>query len=158
MLNRLPRQMPPLLTMLDDIGRPRAKELARTFMVSERTAQSWLQKGHAPHAVMLAIFWLTRWGMSSLYCEAHNAAVTSAGLARARQTEIERLETKIQRLARIANFGSANDPAPGVATFTRAPKGAEPDEMWGEENRLSTASTTGQTPDKTQQPRGLQSV
>jgi hypothetical protein len=107
--------------MLDDIGRPSAKEIARAFKVSEATVKKWMRADAAPHAVMLAVFWITRWGISAIDCEAHNAAIMSAGLARSRLEAIESLEKKIQRLAQIANFGSANDPAPGVVPSASRP-------------------------------------
>lgn len=114
MLNRLPRHLPPLQTMLDDIGSPSVKEIARALQVHESTVRRWLRDDHAPHPVMLAVFWITRWGLSAVDCEAHNAAVMSAGIARNRLEQIESLESRIRRLAQIATFGSANDPEPGV--------------------------------------------
>jgi hypothetical protein len=114
MLNRLPRQMPPLKAMLADIGCPSVKDIARALQVHETTVRKWLREDHAPHPVMLAVFWLTRWGVSAIDCEAHNAAVMSAGMARCRLEQIEKLETKILKLAQIGDFGSANDPDPSV--------------------------------------------
>ena len=116
MLNRLPRHMPPLWLMLDDIGQPSPAELARALGVTERTVSRWLKAGQAPHAAMLALFWITRWGQSVVNADAQNQAVTSAGLARSRMEQIEALKGQLQRLGRIAQFGSANDPAPDVHT------------------------------------------
>lgn len=114
MLNRLPRHMPPLQVMLDDIGNPSVKEIARALKVHESTVRRWLRDDYAPHPVMLSVFWITRWGLSAVDCEAHNAAVMSAGIARSRKEQIESLEVRIRRLGQIATFGSANDPEPGV--------------------------------------------
>lgn len=127
MLNRLPTHVPPLRMMLDDIGAPTVKEIARALKVSEPTVRKWLKNDIAPRPVMLAIFWLTRWGMSAIDCEAHNAAVMSAGQARERQEKVNHLEERIQRLTRIAVFGSANDPASGVVPFISVPIGAGSD-------------------------------
>ena len=82
MLNRLPRQLPTLEMMIEDIGNPSSTAIARALCVHEETVRKWRRQGHAPHPAMLALFWITRWGMSAVDCEAHNAAVMSAGLAR----------------------------------------------------------------------------
>jgi hypothetical protein len=68
---------------------------------------------------------MTRWGVSAIDCDAHNAAVLSASIARNRQEQIDSLEGRIQRLAQIANFGSANDPAPGVVPLASMPVAPE---------------------------------
>ena len=166
MLNRLPTptQMPPLEMMMADIGNPTAHELARALGVTTRTVERWRSAGHAPRAAMLAIFWLTRWGMNAVHCEAHNAAVLHAGMSAClkRETEglsaeIETLNAQLARLGRIADFGSANDPAPGVELPTRLPEPARAVDVMPlrktEETKRSTAGTTGE---ETQQPRGLQ--
>ena len=156
MLNRLPRHMPSLRTMLEDIGSPTTKELARALRVSETTARRWKREGKAPQVAMLAIFWVTTWGMSAADTEAHNSAVMSAALARARLDRIGELEGRLQRLGRIAEFGSANDPAPGVAPvmtmLNRVPTDSE--------NQGQPANETGTTDateaSSTEQPCGLQ--
>jgi hypothetical protein len=117
--------MPPLKAMLYDIGSPSVKEIAKALRVHETTVRKWLRTDEAPHPVMLAIFWMTRWGVSAIDCDAHNAAVLSASIARNRQEQIDSLEGRIQRLAQIANFGSANDPAPGVVPLASMPVAPE---------------------------------
>ena len=123
MLNRLPRatQMPPLSCMLDDIGRPRPRDLARALGVSERAVRRWQDQDHAPLPVMLAIFWLTRWGHSAVDSDAHNAAVLHAVAAEGARREVAALTEKLARLGQIADFGAANDPAQGVALPTPQP-------------------------------------
>ena len=68
MLNRLPTptQLPPLEIMLDDIGSPTAAELGRALGVTPRAVERWRDAGTAPRPVLLAIFWLTRWGMNAV--------------------------------------------------------------------------------------------
>lgn len=122
MLNRLPSQTPPLWLMLEDIGSPSPKDVAKSLGVSEAMVKKWIKHDSAPRAILLAVFWLTKWGMSAVDAEAHNAAIMSAGLARARLSEIERLQGAMHRLGRIAQFGSANDPAPGVPVDLGAPR------------------------------------
>jgi hypothetical protein len=106
--------MPPLWLMLNDIGNPKPRELARVFGVSERTVRAWLKADTAPLPVMWSIFWLTRWGASSVNADAVNDARQQAGLANALRTELDAALLRLERLGRIADFGAANDPAPGV--------------------------------------------
>lgn len=136
MLNRLPRLLMPLSVLLDDIGSPKARELAKVFQVPEKTAAQWLRDDDAPAAVMLALFWLTRWGHNAVHCEAHNAAILQAGIAASLKREVESLTGKLANLGRIADFGSANDPAPGVAlpcqpSMLAMEKPGEPDRTTG---------------------------
>ena len=72
MLNRLPTQLPPLWMLVDDIGRPSPRQLAKSLDVTERTVERWLKTDKAPRPVMFALFWLTRWGQHAVHCEAHN--------------------------------------------------------------------------------------
>ncbi len=150
MLNRLPRHMPPFTAMLADIGSPSVKEIARALQVKETTVRKWLREDQAPHPVMLAVFWITRWGVSAIDCEAHNAAILQAGLARSRQDQIESLESRIQRLAQIASFGSANDPAPGVVPLAAIQNPDSTGDQTGAATELQPAvlrvGKTGSTP------------
>jgi len=129
MLNRLPSptQMPSLSWLLDDIGGASAKQIARALHVSERSLYRWIKADQAPRPVMLALYWLTRWGMNAVHCEAHNAAVLHAGMATSLRRQIDRLEqdycmqierlqAQLEHLARIGDFGAANDPAETVCS------------------------------------------
>jgi hypothetical protein len=152
MLNRLPRQVPPLSVMLDDIGRPSPRELARAFDVTERTVRRWIAHDEAPMTVLLALFWLTRWGISAADAEAHNAAVMSAATARALRTQVDDLLARLERMGRIADFGCANDPAPGV---TLPPGTVEATGADRPEVRENTGTTERMNGGETQQPCGL---
>lgn len=121
MLNRLPRHMPPLAMMLADIGNPTPAQLAKALGVSRASVYRWMRAEQAPRAVMLALFWLTRWGMSQVDCEAVNTAALHIGMGRALRSRIEALEADLARLGRLADFGSANDPLPSVPTNPIAP-------------------------------------
>lgn len=124
MLNRLPTMMPTLAEMVGDIGNPKPAVLAKALGVSPRTVHRWLQAEEAaPRCALLAIFWLTRWGMSLAYCEAHNLAQMHAGMAACTRQQLEQaraahaaivteLEARLELLGRIGDFGAANDPAP----------------------------------------------
>ena len=131
MLNRLPNLIMPLSMLLADIGNPKTGALAKSFRVPEKTAAQWIKDDEAPLPVMLALFWLTRWGHSAVHCEAHNAAILQAAIAASLRREVESLTEKLAHLGRIADFGAANDPAPGVElpcapALTSPPEPAEP--------------------------------
>lgn len=129
MLNRMPRRMPELATMLADIGNPSPEAVARALGVSTRSVQRWIAKEAAPRPVMVAIFWLTRWGMSSVNAEAVNLAALRSGEANVMRRKVEDLERKLVHLAKIADFSAANSPIvdlPDVApqTIVQCPRAA----------------------------------
>ena len=96
--------------MLADIGHPTAAELGRFLGVSVRTVRRWLEQGHAPRPVMLALFWLTRWGRSQVECAAVNDAKLMAAQARASESESARRLAELELVLRLADFGAANSP------------------------------------------------
>ena len=145
MLNRLPVQIPPLWLLLDDIGNPPAKRLAKALDVTERTVKKWIRDDVAPRPVMLSLYWLTRWGQSAVHCEAHNAAVMHAGMVGGLRREIELLNARLDRLGRIADFGAANDPAPNVALPTTPRPRPEMPTGAPARTRQTKPSTTRQT-------------
>lgn len=110
MLNRLPSYLPPLSVMLGDIGSPSTAELARAFGVTERVAKKWRALDDAPRPVLLALFWLTRWGQSAVDADAVNAARLHASIAVTLQREVDRLHAQLAWLTGLADFGSANAP------------------------------------------------
>ena len=114
MLARLPKATPPLSIMLEDIGSPSAEGLAGAFGVTPKTAQGWIGADHAPLPVLLALFWLTKWGTSEVHARAHNDAVMAGMEANRLRKELEEVQALLAVVGRIADFGSANDPAPGI--------------------------------------------
>jgi hypothetical protein len=120
MLNRLPRHMPRLAEMLADIGNPTPRDLARALGYSERTVRAWLKTDNAPRAVMLAVFWLTRWGMSSVDAEAHNLMQMHAGLAQCERQRADELAHAVERLETLGAYGAANSPVMLAAHRHRA--------------------------------------
>lgn len=118
MLCLIPKSIPSLAIMLDDIGcgsSRSTKELAKALGVCERTLRGWRDQGRAPRTAMLAIFWLTSWGQSAVNCKAHNDARMFAGYVGSLKSEVADLKAQLAKLAELGDFGSANDPAPGVA-------------------------------------------
>lgn len=110
----MPKRIPTFKEMLEDIGNPPPREIAKALKVTERSVRRWLAAKKAPHPAMLAIFWLTRWGMSEIEAAAHNAAIGSAGLARSLQDELDQVKVTLARISKIGDFGSSNDPMHGI--------------------------------------------
>ena len=108
MLNRLPKTIPPLSWLLDDIGSPSSDQVGKALQVSARQVNIWRKADEAPRSVMLSLFWLTRWGVSAVDCQAFNDAQLAHGLARAHATEASNLRVELARIISIADFGCAN--------------------------------------------------
>lgn len=118
MLQTLHRQhTPDLHTMLADLGSPNVRQLGKALGVSPSTAARWIKTGEAPRPAMLALFWLTRWGVSQINCQAQNDAIHQAQLAACYRGQLEEAcarlmeaQAKLEHLSRIGHFGAANDP------------------------------------------------
>lgn len=162
-LIRMPRHLPPLRALLADLGSPTAKAIGEALGVNQRTVKRWLAADVAPRPAMLALFWLSRWGRSQLQCEALNETNLKLEIARCLADESQALAGQIDRLTCIADFGSANDPAPEViaADTTRMALKAfleEPTQNTPaaeQDSGQSGPSTAGATAEETQHPRGL---
>lgn len=106
-----PRVIPPLSTMLADLGHPSASEVSAFLAVHPRTAQRWLSDDAAPRAALLALFWLTRWGRSELDAQAANDAAQAHRLRMLAEGQADRLRKQNAHLLRVGDFGAANDAA-----------------------------------------------
>ncbi|MEH0165566.1 hypothetical protein [Roseateles microcysteis] len=60
---------------------------------------------------MLALFFCSTWGLSSVNAQAVNEAQHAAAMAAALAREVAQLRRELARLAAIGEFGSANAPA-----------------------------------------------
>lgn len=121
-LHRIPRDLPSLAMILDDLGRPSPAAWGRAIGVSERTAWRWQAAGSAPRAATLALYWLTRWGWSAIESEALYAVDLLRSYRRTTEAEIASLRAEIGRLQALGDFGAANDPsraAPPLASIVR---------------------------------------
>jgi hypothetical protein len=112
MLTKHPRVTPAYGDMLADLGNPSPQQVAKALGVSEFMARKWQRTNDAPRAVMLALFWVTSWGQQWANVDTFNDAQAQRQLAHAFRRRNLELESQITRLARIADFGCANDPAP----------------------------------------------
>ena len=70
-MHHTPRQLPQLLTMLDNIPASE-KEIAKHLGLSLTTLKKYRRNEQAPRPVMLALFWLTSWGMGAIDAELVN--------------------------------------------------------------------------------------
>lgn len=111
----IPRAVPALNVLIEDLGNPSARELAGALDVTERTARRWRADGDAPRAALLALFFASRWGQSLVYCQAANDAALYAALARTLGDENVKLCAEVARLLEVGDFGCANAPVLTVA-------------------------------------------
>lgn len=146
MLQRLPKAMPPLDCLLADIGNPSAPHLAKAMRVTPGTAARWIREGNAPQAVMLALFWLTRWGASMVHANAHNDAALARHAAQIRSREVTMLQAELTRVEEIADFGSANDPSPRVMSILTGQAARTPAPAASQQPSHSTAHQSARAP------------
>ena len=95
--------------MLRDIPATQ-QEIARYLGISTRTLRRYITDDQAPRAVLLALFWRTRWGISEIETRAQNDAARYYSWAMTLERENRQLRAKIERLQDMADFGSANRP------------------------------------------------
>lgn len=107
---KMPTSWPPLAIMLDDLGNPPPKVLAKTFGVSEVTARKWIRNDRAPRSVQISLFWLTSWGRQHVHADAENGARLHAGLYEALKRENSALMARIAYLEKVGQFGARNAP------------------------------------------------
>lgn len=105
MLNRLPKEPGSFAEIEVDIGTnpADAPQLARALGVSERTIWRWRRSG-APRVARLALWWLTRNGLSTWDAEAFNRVTMIEGWMAAHSRE---------RGLRIEGFGKGVSPLHG---------------------------------------------
>lgn len=107
---RAPTQTPPIGLLLDDLPTRDARLIARHLGITARTLARWQRTGNAPRLAHLALFWETRWGLSTAHCDAVNGERVALGLARALERETAMLRARIARLEETGDFGAANAP------------------------------------------------
>lgn len=105
-----PSSLPIWQTILDDLGRPPVGRIARVLGLSARTVYRYNQTGEAPRVVLLALFWLTSWGRSSVYTQAWNDAQLALSYVSSLRSQVARLEAELAHVAALGQSGAANDP------------------------------------------------
>lgn len=103
--------LPGLDLMLADLP-ANQQEIARHLGITPRTLQRYKETGSAPRAVMLALFWETRWGRSAADCEAANWAALHYRAAMIERRQNVALRGQLARLERELSQapGAANAP------------------------------------------------
>lgn len=109
-IEQAPVALPIWHTILEDLADPPPARVARVLGLSRRTIYRYNQTGHAPRVVLLALFWLTRWGRSAVHTQAVNDAALAFAVARNREDQVRQLAAQLAQLQAIASFGSANEP------------------------------------------------
>jgi predicted DNA-binding transcriptional regulator AlpA len=117
-----PAALPVWQTILDDLAHPPAREVARVLGISVRTVYRYNGTGSAPRVVLLALFWLTRWGRSAVHTQATNDALMACGLVAGLNRRIAELERQLAHVQSIGAYGSQNAPildSPGTPLDAR---------------------------------------
>ncbi|AOS79213.1 hypothetical protein Q5W_09675 [Hydrogenophaga sp. PBC] len=91
--------LPPFAWLLHDQQAQRP-QVARHLGLSTRTLERYEAAQQAPRAVMLALFWESRWGRSAADAEAARAADVHRGHAQALANENAALRRRIELLER----------------------------------------------------------
>lgn len=109
-IDNAPASLPIWQLILDDLGCPPVPRIARTLGVSQRSVYRWNRQGSAPRMACLALFWLTRWGVSRVDAQAVNDARTACGMLACLQQENAQLRQAVAHLQTLGQYGSANSP------------------------------------------------
>ena len=94
--------LPHLTYLIDDLPATR-EQIAHHLDIAPRTLDRYIKNEQAPRAIMLALFWESKWGRASADCEAHNYATIQAGRAHALERENKRLHQQIEKLEALLN-------------------------------------------------------
>lgn len=112
-LHHAPVALPNWQAILDDLGNPHPKRVARALGVGVRTVYRWNQAQRAPRLACLALFWLTRWGRSIVDSQAVNDCRMAVGYANALESRVTELERQLYNVMALSATGAANDPVKG---------------------------------------------
>lgn len=110
MKSRAPQKLPCLSQILAILGNPSSREIAKLLDVSERTVYDWKRADKAPRAALLALFWESSYGLETINCDLHNAALRYKCLSDSLGRSNTTLRARIDRLEKIGSFDTANAP------------------------------------------------
>lgn len=102
-----PRRLPSLEMLLADLPMTH-RAMAAHLGVTDRTLRNWRAAGDAPRAVLLALFWESRWGQDLVIKDAHNTIQVHRDHAAALARELHRVSELLQRVEGLTD--SANTP------------------------------------------------
>lgn len=116
-LGHAPRALPIWQSIIEDLGNPHPRAVARVLGVGTRTVYRWHRDGRAPRAACLALFWLTRWGRSLVDADAVRSCQLAVAYANALERErdqlaadLRRLHARLEHVLSLADTGAANEP------------------------------------------------
>jgi predicted transcriptional regulator len=106
-------KLPPFSMLYDDMPASLA-QIARHLGLTPATVQKYLREDQAPRAVMLALFWESRWGRSTADCEAANFGQVHYAHAQCLKEKVQVLQEQIglleAQLGQQDGGGAANGP------------------------------------------------
>lgn len=109
-IQHAPRKLPIWHQILEDLGHPHPRQVAKVLGIGTRTVYRYNRQGHAPRSVCLALFWLTRWGRADVHSLAINDALIAVAYAKALDQEVKKLRTRIEQVLALSETGAANQP------------------------------------------------
>jgi hypothetical protein len=127
------RDLPTWAQTLEALGHPSPDALARSLGVSARTVARWSAADKAPRSVLLALWFLTPYGIEGRELQLLRERNDYAQLAEALQRDAVLLRQRITWLNEARAYGAANAPfldptaeacRPIAASSSRAARGA----------------------------------
>jgi len=111
--------------LLDVLGRPSPREVARYTGVTPRTVERWNAAEVAPKSAMVAMFWLSCYGRSQLECDLVNELRVSQFLTNSLRDDLQQMRVRVAWLEKNGRFDSSNQPffapVPGPKALTVVP-------------------------------------
>lgn len=112
-IEHAPRSLPIWQTIIEDLGNPHPKRIAKVLGIGVRTVYRYHRENQAPRSVALALFWLTRWGRSQVYTQAVNDCQMAVSYANALEAELNRTRVHLEHVLALSDSGAANAPLIG---------------------------------------------
>jgi hypothetical protein len=114
-----PQALPIWHTILEDLGNPPPARIARVLGLGRRTIYRYNHTGRAPRHVCLALFWLTRWGRSQVYCQAVHDCQVAVSYANCLEADLAQVRDQLAHVLKLNQAGAANDAIEGFFPFIR---------------------------------------
>lgn len=116
---KIPKNFPTWPQLVDALGNPPPRQLAKWLGLSERTIWNYTRAETAPRSVLLALFWLTPWGHSAVDTDRENYCRVLQSQTKSLGDCVAGLRTRIAYLEGIGGFASANEPVQAPETPPR---------------------------------------